>query len=180
LGVVAKIKNFDREVGVNRFSRWWARFIGTPARMLAKSLSGQLPNKVYGGVRLTIVSRKLDEHSERFFSQTEEALAIVAARAPNGYAQLRRDVNAIVLLPHEPRLVYNSFQLAVLVPVRMVLERDPLSYGAWLLFASGLSRGKQDAIDRAKELLSTLEPGDRERITAWLSEPDGTSEKGGS
>jgi hypothetical protein len=161
---------------LNWFSRSWARIIGIPARALTKRLSSQLPNDAHSGIDLIVSDRRLETHAPRFFAHTKEALAIVETRAPKGFTQLSKDVRTIVLFADVPKSSYHSLQLAVLVPSQTALERDTLSYAAWLLYASGLSRGSQEAVARADELLLGLPSHERERIATWLFDSDAPPE----
>jgi hypothetical protein len=132
--------------------------------MLARRISSELPRSAYDGIHLMVASTELARCAQHFFSITEEALAIAAARAPGSFARCCRDVEVVVLIPTVPRSVYNRFQLAVLVPVETALTQEPMGYAGWLLYASGLARGKHEAIARADELLRTLDYDHRARI----------------
>jgi hypothetical protein len=158
-----------RGMAVNALARWWGRIGGAPTRALARRLSSRLPSQSYDGINLAIADPRLESEALHFFAHTQEALRSAATRAPKGYAELRKDIRSIVLMAERQTLPYHRFQLAALVPLHVARESDVSSYASWLLYVSGLLRGRQRAMDRAEGLLLSLNPGERQRVRAWLA-----------
>jgi hypothetical protein len=148
--------------------RWWARLAGAPMRAFARRLSSRFPRASHDGIDLLIGDPRLVDDAEDFFARTIDALRCAATRAPAAYARLRKDLRAIVLRGETADPPYQRFQLAVLVPRSIVLETDPVAYAAWLLYASGLARGTQEADDRASKLLQSVESDRRKDVQALL------------
>jgi len=137
-------------------------------RAFARRLSSRFPRASHDGIDLLIGDPRLVDDAEDFFARTIEALRCAATHAPAAYAGLRKDLSAIVLRSETAGPPYQRFQLAALVPRPVALEADPVAYATWLLYASGLARGTQEADDRASELLRTVESDRREDMEAWL------------
>jgi hypothetical protein len=142
-------------------------------RALARRLSRQLPQSSYDDISLLIGDSSLAQDAQRFFSQTPEALRYAAEHAPRSYAKFRKDVKTIVLRAEAETTTapYNPFQLAVLVPANLI-EADASAYSAWLLYVSGLSSGTREAIERASEVLQTIDPEQRESARLLLPQVD--------
>ena len=149
---------------------WWARFAGAPAREFMRLFSTRLPHAWHSGIRLIVLDRSLATKSDLFFAQTSKALDIASERAPNAYAALGRSVRQIILRersrPKTPS--YHRFQLAAVVTPEIALEVEVGLYTAWLLYASGLSRGVVAAERAADEYFESLDPADRRRGSEWL------------
>jgi hypothetical protein len=148
---------------------WWERFVTLPARLLMQRLSSELPRKNFNGIELIVADPTLADRMEAFFDQTSKALASAASCAPTAYADLRNDVQRIILWDGQRTSLYHRFQLAVLVPPKLAFESDTVSYAIWLLYMSGLSQGIRSAQDRSEEFLDSLEPPERTRVSRWLS-----------
>src|SRR5687768_12370549 len=132
-------------------------------RAFARYFWKRLPHDSYTGVDIVIGDATLTDLAEPLFASTREALRLSEERAPESYARFRNDVTAVVLVASPPAVPYQRFQLAVLVPKSVVLA-DATSYAAWLLYASGLSRNKGEAAERASELVSTLDENQRQDV----------------
>lgn len=163
-------------MAVNVLERWWGRIGGAPTRALARRLSFRLPRQSHDGINLVVADPRLESEAVRFFAHTQEALRFAATRAPKGYIELRKDIQSIVLMSEPQTSPYHRFQLAALAPVQIALESDASSYASWLLYVSGLSRGRQRAVDRVEELLLSLNPDERQRVGAWLAAKTGVEE----
>ena len=142
--------------------RWWSRVSSAPMRALARRLSRRLPHDSYDGIELVLSGPAFAQQAQAFLDGTREALRFASARAPCSYARFREDIKTIFLVEEDhPSLPYHRFQLAVLVP-RSVALADVSVYSTWLLYASGLSRSRDEARDRTSELLDTLDANQRE------------------
>jgi hypothetical protein len=137
-------------------------------RALARHLSSTLPRASFDGLELVVGDARLAQDADRFFERAIEALSYAKSQAPTAYAQLGKDVRTIVLRPETTTAPYNRFQLGVVVPPEIALEADTPTTAAWLLYASGLSRGTDEAVARASEILRGLDPDRREAVRAVL------------
>lgn len=140
---------------------------GAPMRAFARHFWRRLPHDSYADVDFVVGDPTLAELAHAFFDCTREALRLSEERAPRSYARFQKDVRAVVLVASPPEVPYQRFQLAVLVPKSVALT-DAVSYAAWLLYASGLSRGNREAGERASELVSTLDERQRQDVIAQL------------
>lgn len=153
---------------MNGVGRRWSRIVGAPTRALARRLSARLPRASYDGVDLVVGDPALVHDAERLLDRARTALGYAASQAPSTFARLRQDVKTIVLGAGAAGPPYNRFQLALLVPAEVASEAITPAYAAWLLYASGLSRGTAEARARAEELLVTLDEAERGDVTARL------------
>jgi hypothetical protein len=156
---------------VTPFGRWWARIVGAAPRALARRLSPH-PRSSHDGIDLVTTEPRTAAHADAFFARTAEALAAAAARAPGSYAQLRKDMKSVILWAQPAPSPYHRFQLAALVPPDIALEADTESYAAWLLYTSGLGRGRESALDRAEEFIRALPPDERNHVRGALPADD--------
>ena len=147
--------------------------VGAPMRALARRLSAQLPRASHEGLELLVGDVALAQKAEMFFERTKNALNYASVHAPSSYAKLRKEARTIVLRSETTSPPYNRFQLAILVPAQVALEADAPAYAAWLLYASGLSRGRREAAERVSAIERTLDPAERDRVRAWLPWTDG-------
>jgi hypothetical protein len=152
-----------------RTARWWNRVTGIPARLLMHAMARREPWREHDRIRVMVADAWLTAHTERFFERTSEALARAAADAPGAYAELREDVRQVLLWGQGGVSSYNRFQLAIVVPPSIALEADAVCYSAWLLHASALLLGPEEAQARAEELLRSLEPDERAWVGGWLT-----------
>jgi hypothetical protein len=152
-----------------RWSRFWAKVGGAPARALARRLSARLPRRSHDGILLAVWEPELVARAEDFFERTGAALRLAAATASNPYADLKEDLSSIVLWSGRSPSPYHTFQRAALVPINIALESDSAHYAAWLLYVSGLSRSRAEAADRSGDFLRSLRPDSSQQIAAWLS-----------
>ena len=151
------------------FGRRWSRIVGAPMRALAGRLSARLPRASYDGLDVVVGDPALVHDAGRLLEQARTALGYAASQAPSTFARLRQDVKSIVLGPADAAgAPYNRFQLALLVPREVASEALTPAYAAWLLYASGLSRGTAEARARAEELLRALDETERDDAAAWL------------
>jgi hypothetical protein len=118
---------------------------------------------------MIVLDGSLATKSALFFAGTCRALDIASERAPNACAALSRDIQQIVLRKRPAAPSYHKFQLAAVVTPEIALEADVTWYAAWLLYTSGISRGVSHADRRVDELLETLDPTERKRISEWLN-----------
>jgi hypothetical protein len=146
---------------------------GAPMRALARRLSASLPQASHEGLQLLVGDRDLAQNAETLFERTIDALNYAAAHAPSSYDKLRKDVRTVVLRGETTSPPYNRFQLTLLVPAQVALEADAPAYAAWLLYASGLSRGADEAAARSSPIERTLGPVERDRLQALLPQVDG-------
>jgi hypothetical protein len=137
-------------------------------RALAGRLSARLPQASYDGVDLVVGDLALAQDAQRLLDRARAALDYAASQDPAAYARLRQDVRTVVLGSTAEGLPYNRFQLAVLVPAEVASEAPTPAYAAWLLYASGLSRGTAEARARADGVLQALAEGERGEALAWL------------
>jgi hypothetical protein len=149
---------------------WWTRVSGLPARWLMRFLSRREPHRDYDGIRVMVGDHWLAPSGEVFFERTRTALAAAAAGAPRAYVKFRKDIQQILLWGETEEAPYHRFQLAAVVAPSIALQADTASYAAWLLYASGLPHGREEARTRSEELLGSFEPDQRRRIREWLVE----------
>ena len=149
--------------------RWWNRVAGIPARVLLQITTRQLPRKEYAGIQLIVAPEWIISRAEQFFDHTIQALERAASGAPHAYTELQKDLLYIILWRQPVESPYHRFLVAALVPPKVALESDTLSYAAWLLHTSGLSHNEGQAQIRVEELLASLEPTERSRIVEWLT-----------
>jgi hypothetical protein len=84
--------------------------------------------------------------------------------------KFRKDIQQILLWGETEEAPYHRFQLAAVVAPSIALQADTASYAAWLLYASGLPHGREEARIRSEELLGSFEPDQGRRIREWLVE----------
>jgi hypothetical protein len=149
---------------------WWTRVSGLPARWLMRFLSRREPHRDYDGIRVMVGDHWLAPSGEVFFERTRTALAAAAAGAPRAYVKFRKDIQQILLWGETEEAPYHRFQLAAVVAPSIALQADTASYAAWLLYASGLPHGREEARIRSEELLGSFEPDQGRRIREWLVE----------
>jgi hypothetical protein len=170
----------EAERGMSWLGRRWAAIVGLPARALAKRLSSRFPTDEYDGIALVVADERSAGQARELLARTREALACAATRAPKSYARLRKDLTRVVLLADEPASVYHPFQFAALVRSSTALDLDQVTFAALLLYASGLSRDREEAIERTEELLLTLGAERRAEIGIRLSRIGLTPERDAS
>jgi hypothetical protein len=156
---------------VSGFARWWARLVGAVPRAFMRRLS-PYPRTSHDGIELITTDRRTTADVDAFFTRTSEALASAASRAPASYADLRKDVAAIILWPQSAPSPYHRYQRAVLAPPDIALEADTASYAASLLYASALARGRSRALARAQAFIGALSPEERSRVRTVLPAGD--------
>jgi hypothetical protein len=142
-------------------------------RSFARRLSASLPQASHDGLELLVGDVDLVQQAESYFARTKDALSYASAHADRSYAKLREDTRTIVLRRETTDPPYNRFQLALLVPAKVALEADAPTYATWLLYASGLSRGTREAVDRSSPIERTLTSPQRDQLRAWLPPTDG-------
>jgi len=154
------------------WDRFWAKIVGAPARALARRLSGRLPRRSHDGILLAVWEPELIPRAEEFFERTSAALRLAASVAPNSYANLKRDLSSIVLWSGRLDSRYHAFQRAALVAPKVAFESESSRYAAWLLYVSGLSRSRDEALSRSREFLEATAPVSYQQFAVWVSKAD--------
>lgn len=155
--------------------RWWNRATGRLARAMFRRASSEFPRRYHDGIQLLVGDINQAPASDRFFSRTIEALNRAASTAPEAFVALRKDLRRVVLWSEGSTTWYQRHLLAAVVPTRIAFESSPEEYAAWLLYASGIPLGEQQAQARAEAYLAALGGAERNRTAEWLARVKGGS-----
>jgi hypothetical protein len=142
--------------------------LSTWVRGIAGRLLEGFPRLAYDGMELIVVDESRAHLAKDYFDHTVSALQ-VAARAENGYAELKGEVKRILFWSCDTGLPYHPFQQAIIVPPEVALEADAVCFAAWLLYASESIEPAMPG-KRLTELFETLPTSERTRVTGWLAE----------
>jgi len=130
-------------------------------------MSNGPPRRWVGGIELQLQDPARRPVAGQVFDRAAAALREVAARTPEAYAVLRRDVSQILFASVDPGYRYLPFQMAIVIPPHIALGPDTRRYAAWLIGALSAA-GYQQAPEALAALEESWPPAEREAIREWV------------